>query len=85
MYKTAKRTTVDLNTTKIYLLKAKPRKHDIYVKIVFSIDKDDYYYNPKFLFASSFISNKKLFHIYKDSTSTKIGIVENQKLKKIFD
>ena len=44
MYKTAKRTTVDLNTTKIYLLKAKPRKHDIYVKIVFSIDKDDYYY-----------------------------------------
>lgn len=44
MYKTAKRTLIDLNTTKIYLLKVKPRKHDIYVKIVFSVDKSDHYY-----------------------------------------
>lgn len=41
MYKIAKRTLIDLNTTKIYLLKVKPRKHDIYVKIVFSVDKDN--------------------------------------------
>lgn len=44
MYKVAKRTLVDLNITKIYLLKVKSRKYCIHVKIVFSINKEDDYY-----------------------------------------
>ena len=44
MYKTSKTTLVDLNSTKIYLLKIKKDKHGIFVKIVFSVDKKDSYY-----------------------------------------
>lgn len=44
MYKVAKRTLVNLNTTKIYLLKIKSNKHCIEVKLVFSVNKEDDYY-----------------------------------------
>ena len=44
MYKVSKKTLVDLNITKIYLLKVKQRKHCIHVKIVFSVNKEDDYY-----------------------------------------
>ena len=44
MYKTAKRTLIDLDSTKIYLLKVNKSKHCIYVKIVFSVDKSNDYY-----------------------------------------
>ena len=48
MYKVAKKTLIDLNTTKIYLLKINRKRHCIEVKIVFSINKEDDYY-PIFL------------------------------------
>ncbi|MGV0827770.1 hypothetical protein ACTS9C_02595 [Empedobacter brevis] len=46
--------------------------------------KNDDYFNPKFSFATSFISHHKLFNIYKDSISTKIGIIENGNLKPVY-
>ncbi len=42
--------------------------------------KNDDYFNPTFSLATSFISNNKLYHLYKDSISTKIGTIENKKL-----
>lgn len=47
-------------------------------------DDDDNYHND-FCFATSFIKNNKLCHIYKDSISTKIGIIDNKKLTSIYD
>lgn len=47
--------------------------------------KDDDYFNPKFSITTSFISNNKLLNVYKDSISTKIGIVENHKLIPIYE
>lgn len=40
---------------------------------------------PKFSFTTSFISNDKLFNIYKDSISTKIGIIENGELNPVYE
>ncbi|MGY3795815.1 hypothetical protein [uncultured Aquimarina sp.] len=48
-------------------------------EIIFEYENDDYF-NPTFSLATSFISNDKLYHLYKDSISTKIGTVENKKL-----
>ncbi|QQV04328.1 hypothetical protein [Chryseobacterium sp. FDAARGOS 1104] len=42
--------------------------------------KNDDYFNPKFSFSTSFISNDKLFSIYKENNSTKIGNIENNNL-----
>ena len=53
-------------------------------EIIYEYKNDDYF-NPKFSFATSFISNNKLYHIYKDSISTKIGIVSDEKLTKVYD
>ncbi|KQS88526.1 hypothetical protein [Chryseobacterium sp. Leaf394] len=53
-------------------------------EIIYEYKNDDYF-NPKFSFATSFISNNKLYHIYKDSISTKIGITEDNKLVKVYD
>lgn len=47
--------------------------------------KDNEYFNPKFSFATSFISNHRLLNIYKDSISTKIGVVENGELNPIYE
>jgi hypothetical protein len=41
---------------------------------------NDNYFNPTFSLATSFVSNDKLYHVYKDSISTKIGTIENKKL-----
>ncbi|EDM42816.1 hypothetical protein SCB49_00010 [unidentified eubacterium SCB49] len=46
---------------------------------IFEYENDDYF-NPTFSLATSFISNEKLYHLYKDSISTKIGIIEDKKL-----
>lgn len=46
---------------------------------IFEYENGDYF-NPTFSLATSFISNDKLYHLYKDSISTKIGTVENKKL-----
>ncbi len=48
-------------------------------------DKDDDYFNEKFSFATSFIAKDKLYHIYRDDDSTKIGVINNKKLEKIYD
>lgn len=47
--------------------------------------KNDDYFHPKFSIATSFISKNKLFHIYRDSISTKIGIIDNKNLIKVYD
>tara|TARA_R110002033_G_scaffold171104_2_gene216087 strand:- start:4 stop:1539 length:1536 start_codon:yes stop_codon:yes gene_type:complete len=47
--------------------------------------KDNDYFNPTFSITTSFISNDKLYHLYKDSISTKIGIIENKKLVPIYE
>lgn len=47
--------------------------------------KDNDYFNPTFSIATSFISNEKLYHLYKDSISTKIGIIENKKLVPVYE
>src|SRR5690606_2293114 len=41
--------------------------------------------NPTFSLATSFISNEKLYHLYKDSISTKIGIIKNKKLVPFYE
>ncbi len=51
--------------------------------IIFEYKIDDFF-NPKFSFATSFISNNKLYHIYKDSISTKIGEVINNNLVPVY-
>jgi len=53
-------------------------------EIIFKYENDDYF-NPTFSFGTSFISNDKLFHLYKDSISTKIGIIENKKLIPVYE
>lgn len=47
--------------------------------------KTDAFFDQKFSFATSFILNKKLYHLYKDSISTKIGIVDNKRITTIYD
>lgn len=53
-------------------------------EIIFKYENDDYF-NPTFSLATSFISNDKLYHLYKDSISTKIGIIENKKLIPVYE
>lgn len=48
-------------------------------EIIYEYKNDDYF-NPKFSLATSFISNEKLYHLYKDSISTKIGEIQNNSL-----
>lgn len=47
--------------------------------------KENNYFEPHFSMVTSFISNKNLYHIYKDSISTKIGKIENNNLLPIID
>jgi hypothetical protein len=47
--------------------------------------KDNDYFNPTFSIATSFISNEKLYHLFKDSISTKIGTIENKKLLPVYE
>ncbi len=51
---------------------------------IFEYENDDYF-NPTFSLATSFISNDKLYHLYKDSISTKIGTIENKKLVPFYE
>jgi len=51
---------------------------------VFEYENDDYF-NPTFSLTTSFISNEKLYHLYKDSISTKIGTLENKKLVPFYE
>ena len=51
---------------------------------IFEYETDDYF-NPTFSLATSFISNDKLYHLYKDSISTKIGTIENKKLVPFYE
>lgn len=53
-------------------------------EIIFEYENDDYF-NPTFSLATSFISNDKLYHLYKDSISTKIGTIENKKLVPFYE
>lgn len=53
-------------------------------KIIYEYKNDDYF-RPKFSFATSFIADKKLFNIYTDSISTKIGLVENHQLIPVYE
>ncbi len=53
-------------------------------EIIFEYEDKDFF-NPTFSIATSFISNDKLYHLYKDSVSTKIGVVENKKLVPIYE
>lgn len=48
-------------------------------EILFKYESDDYFH-PNFILATSFIANNKLYHIYKDSISPKIGIIKNNDL-----
>ncbi|HEA21750.1 MAG TPA: hypothetical protein ENH87_12650 [Pricia antarctica] len=45
---------------------------------------DNDYFNPTFSIATSFIQDNKLYHLYKDSISTKIGRIENNDLIPIY-
>lgn len=54
------------------------------VETIFEYENDDYF-NPTFSLATSFIYNEKLYHLYKDSISTKIGIIENKKLVPFYE
>lgn len=47
--------------------------------------KDNDYFNPTFSITTSFVSNDKLYHLYEDSLSTKIGVIENKKLVPVYD
>lgn len=51
---------------------------------IFEYENDDYF-NPTFSLATSFIANEKLYHLYKDSISTKIGTIENKKLVPFYE
>lgn len=53
-------------------------------EIIFEYENDDYF-NPTFSLATSFISNEKFYHLYKDSISTKIGTIENKKLVPFYE
>tara|TARA_B100000949_G_scaffold235053_1_gene256263 strand:- start:1326 stop:2864 length:1539 start_codon:yes stop_codon:yes gene_type:complete len=53
-------------------------------EIIFEYENNDYF-NPTFSLATSFISNDKLYHLYKDSISTKIGIIENKELVPVYE
>lgn len=53
-------------------------------EIIFEYEDDDYF-NPTFSLATSFVSNDKLYHLYKDSVSTKIGFIENKKLVSVYE
>ena len=53
-------------------------------EIIYEYKNDDYF-RPKFSFATSFIADKKLFSIYTDSISTKIGLVENHQLIPVYE
>lgn len=52
-------------------------------EIIYEYKNDDYF-NPKFSLTTSFISNNKLYHLYKDSISTKIGEVKNHSLVPVY-
>ena len=53
------------------------------VEIVFKNTFDDYF-NPKFSIITSYISGNSLYHLYKDSISTKIGIIQDKKLVPVY-
>ena len=53
-------------------------------EIIFEYKNDDYF-NPTFSLATSFIFKDKLYHLYKDSISTKIGTIENKKLVPLYE
>ncbi|TVZ49860.1 hypothetical protein [Olleya sp. Hel_I_94] len=52
-------------------------------EIIYEYKNDDYF-NPKFSLATSFAANNKLYHLYKDSISTNIGVVKNDSLIPIY-
>jgi len=52
-------------------------------EIIFEFQDNDYF-NPTFSLATSFITNDKLYHLYKDSISTKIGFIENKNLVPVY-
>lgn len=45
---------------------------------------DDNYFNPTFSIATSFAINNQLYHLYSDSISTKIGILQENKLIPVY-
>ena len=53
-------------------------------KIIYEFENHDFF-EPKSSFTTSFITNNKLYHIYKDSISTKIGVVENDTLNSVYE
>ena len=55
------------------------------VNTIYEYEDDYYYFDPKFFLTTSFTTNNKLFNIYKDSISTKIGIIENKNLIPIYE
>lgn len=52
-------------------------------KMIFHYQDDDFF-NPKFSLATSFITNNKLYHLYKDSISTKIGTLNGDDLVPVY-
>ena len=52
-------------------------------EIMFKYINDDYF-NPRFSIATSFISNNKLYHLYKDSIATKIGKIHKNELIPVY-
>src|SRR5690606_7736391 len=53
-------------------------------KIIYEFENHDFF-EPKSSFTTSFITNNKLYHIYKDNISTKIGVVENDTLNSVYE
>lgn len=55
------------------------------VNTYFSFENySDYNYYNKNEFATSFVSNNKLYHVYKDSMYTKIGVINHNNLKPLY-
>jgi hypothetical protein len=52
-------------------------------EILFEYKNNDFL-KPKFSLATSFISNNKLYHLYKDSISAKIGALQNNHLVPVY-
>jgi hypothetical protein len=52
-------------------------------EILFEYKNNDYF-NEKFSLATSFIADNKLYHLYRDSISTKIGALQNNNLVPVY-
>ncbi len=53
-------------------------------EVLFEHEREDYF-NPKFSIATSFVAHKKLYHLYSDSISTKIGVIKNGDLEPVYE